>query len=158
MWKSYPSYPPWNNSGNGMWIRVTNHIIYSHLLKLCIQMALCCVLLWLGNDQCHIYIYIYIYIRTLELPQCRVGIMPVKQHWAMTLFPKWWTDIFAGSHEVSKMRDSGFDFSNRCEIWQAAWQRCCQNSCQISERYDHWNIQSHDFETSRDLAVRRPSA
>ena len=27
--------------------------------------------------------------------------------------------------------------------------------CQISERYDHDNIQSHGFESSRDLTVRR---
>ena len=25
-------------------------------------------------------------------------------------------------------------------------------ACQISERYDHYNIQSRGFETSRDLA------
>ena len=32
------------------------------------------------------------------------------------------------------------------------------NACQTSERYDHYNIQSRGFETSRDLALRRLTA
>ena len=32
-----------------------------------------------------------------------------------------------------------------------------EDVCQISERYDHYNIQSRGFETSRDLAISRPS-
>ena len=57
------------------------------------------------------------------------------------------------SHEVLKPRDLGLNFSNQFEIWQAPWQQGCWDACEISERYDH-NIQSHGFETSRDLAVR----
>ena len=33
-----------------------------------------------------------------------------------------------------------------------------RDAYQISKRYDHHDIQSRGFETSRDLAVRRPSA
>ena len=33
------------------------------------------------------------------------------------------------------------------------FKRCCRNACQISERYDHYNIQSRGFETSRALAM-----
>ena len=62
------------------------------------------------------------------------------------------------SREVSKPRDSGLDFSNRSQIWQAPRQQRCRDACQISERYDHYNIQSRGFETSRDLAVRRLTA
>ena len=44
------------------------------------------------------------------------------------------------------------------EVLQVPRQRCCRGACQISERYDHCNIQSRGFETSRDLAVRRLTA
>ena len=63
--------------------------------------------------------------------------------------------LIAISREVSKLRDSGLDFSNRSEIWQAPRQQCCRDACQISERCDHYDTQSRDFETSRDLTVRR---
>ena len=62
--------------------------------------------------------------------------------------------LTARSREVSKPRDSGLDRSNSSKIWQAFRQPRCRNACQNSERYDHCNIQSHGFETSRDLAVR----
>ena len=61
----------------------------------------------------------------------------------------------ARSGEVSKPRDSGLDFSNRFEIWQAPRQQRCRDACQIPERCDYYNTQSRGFETSRDLAVRR---
>ena len=44
----------------------------------------------------------------------------------------------------------------RFKIWQTTRQRGCRDACQISERYDHHNIQSRGFDTSRVLAVRRP--
>ena len=66
--------------------------------------------------------------------------------------------LTARSREVSKPRDSGLNFSNRSEIWQVPRQRYCRGACQISERYDHCNIRSCGFETSRDLAVRRLTA
>ena len=34
----------------------------------------------------------------------------------------------------------------------------CWDACQFLERYDHYNAQSRDFETSRDLTLRRPFA
>ena len=64
--------------------------------------------------------------------------------------------LTARSQEVSKPRDSGLDFSDRSEIWQAPRQERCRYACHISERYDH-DIQSRGFETSRALAVRHPS-
>ena len=62
------------------------------------------------------------------------------------------------SRKASKPRDSCLDFSNRSEIWQAPRHQRCRDTCQISERYDHDNIQSCGFKTSRDLTVRRPPA
>ena len=59
--------------------------------------------------------------------------------------------------DVSKPRDSELDVSNRPDIWQAPRQQRCRCICQIAERYNHYNTQPCDFETSRDLAVRRPS-
>ena len=52
----------------------------------------------------------------------------------------------------------GFRLSNRSEIWQSTRQQRCQCACQISEWYDHYNIQSRGSEISQDLIVRRPSA
>ena len=48
----------------------------------------------------------------------------------------------------------GFNFSNGSEVWQAPRQQRCRDARQISERYDHCNIQSRGFETSRNLTVR----
>ena len=55
-------------------------------------------------------------------------------------------------------RDSDLDFSNHSEIWQASRQQRCRDASQISELYDRYNIQTHGFETSRDLDVRRLAA
>ena len=60
----------------------------------------------------------------------------------------------ARSRGASKSRGSGFDLSNRFEIWQALRQQRCRGACQISKRCDHYNIHSRDFETLLDLAVR----
>ena len=62
--------------------------------------------------------------------------------------------LTARSREVSKPRDSGLNFSNRSEIWQTPRQHRYRDACQISERYDHYNIQSRGFETSRDLGFK----
>ena len=51
--------------------------------------------------------------------------------------------------------DSGVDFSNRSEIWQAPRQQRRRDACQIAERYGNYNIQSCGFEASRDLVPRR---
>ena len=67
-----------------------------------------------------------------------------------------WADgrLTVRSREVSKPRDWGLVFYNRSVIWQARRQQRCRDVCQISERHDHYNVQSRSFETSRD----RPSA
>ena len=44
------------------------------------------------------------------------------------------------------------------KIWQAPRQQCCRDARLILERYDHPNIQSRGFETSRDLVIRRLTA
>ena len=51
--------------------------------------------------------------------------------------------------------DSGVDFSNRSEIWQAPRQQRRRDACQIAEWYGNYNIQSCGFEASRDLVPRR---
>ena len=53
--------------------------------------------------------------------------------------------LTARSREDSKLRDSGLDIANRYKIWQATVLLRCR---EISERYDHYNIQSHGFESS----------
>ena len=64
-----------------------------------------------------------------------------------------WADgrLTARSSEVSKPWDSGLNFSNRSEIWQALWQHRCRDACRISERYDYYNIHSRGFETCHDI-------
>ena len=57
------------------------------------------------------------------------------------------------TRKISKTGDSDLDFSNRSVIRQARRQQRCREACQISERYDHYNIGSRGFETSRDLTV-----
>ena len=56
-----------------------------------------------------------------------------------------WADgrLTARSRKVSKPRDSGLDYPNRSEIWQAPRQQRCRDACQISERYTNFNIQYH---------------
>ena len=61
----------------------------------------------------------------------------------------------ARSHKALKPRHLGWDTSNRSEIWLISRQQHCRDTSQISERYDHYNIRSRGFETSRNLAVRR---
>ena len=59
------------------------------------------------------------------------------------------------------LEDARFGFKLFQSLWNLAGTsavlppRC---PCQISERYDHCNIQSRGFEISRDLAVRRLTA
>ena len=55
--------------------------------------------------------------------------------------------LIGRSREFSKPYDSCLDFFNRSEIWQAPRQQRCRDACQISERCDLDNIQSHHFET-----------
>ena len=70
--------------------------------------------------------------------------------WPVRLFVER-TDVFgtARSRKVPKPRDWGRNFSNRFEIWHVHRQRCCRGACQITGPYDHYNIQSRSFETSR---------
>ena len=77
-----------------------------------------------------------------------------------------WTRVYSLSGRTSYRKISwsleaarfSLDFSNRSWIWQTPGQQRCRDACQISERRDRYNIQSRGFETSQDLAVRRPSA
>ena len=46
----------------------------------------------------------------------------------------------------------GFRLFYRYKIWHAPGQQRCRSSVQTSQRYGHYNIQSHGFETSWDLA------
>ena len=50
-----------------------------------------------------------------------------------------------------RSRDSGLDFSNRSEIWQAHRQPRCRDARQILERYHHYNMQIRGLAISRDL-------
>ena len=58
-------------------------------------------------------------------------------------------------HKISwsfEARDSGLDFPIAVKNWQAPRPQRCRTACQISQRWDHYNMQSCGFETSRDLA------
>ena len=53
--------------------------------------------------------------------------------------------LTARFRDVSKPQESGLNFSNNSEIWQAPCHQCCWDACQILEWYDHYNTQSHGF-------------
>ena len=40
----------------------------------------------------------------------------------------------------------GFNLFDCSVIWQVPRQHCCRGTCQISERYEHCNVQSSSFE------------
>ena len=63
--------------------------------------------------------------------------------------------LTARSRKDTMPRNSSLELTNHSEIWQVPRKQRCRDACQISEQYNHYNIQSHGFETSRDLAVRR---
>ena len=79
--------------------------------------------------------------------------------WPVTSPHKWpvTRKMFPFDDVIMKPQDSWLD-SNRLDIWQAPREQFCRDACHISERYDQYNTQSRGFETSRDLAVRRPPA
>ena len=52
---------------------------------------------------------------------------------------------------------TSLDFSNRSDLTGIST-ATLQDACQISERYKHYNTQSHGFETSWDLTETRPTA
>ena len=70
--------------------------------------------------------------------------------------------LAARSRSVSlEAWDSGLDFFNRSDMWQAHQPRRCRDACHTSGRYDHDNIQSRDFKrfggkTSYRLVNRGP--
>ena len=79
----------------------------------------------------------YRFVKNAHVPKCVVTPGP--------LITKWTKHLTARSGEVSKPRDSGLDFSNRSEIWQAPRQQRCRDACQISKRYDGYNPRPLDF-------------
>ena len=76
-----------------------------------------------------------------------------EQHiWHFINFEHWFYKVNLNSlsgktsrRKISKPRDSGLDFSSRFEIWQAPRQHRCRDARQISERYNHYNIQPRGF-------------
>ena len=71
-----------------------------------------------------------------------------------------WTDgrLTARSREDCKPRYCMLFCSYHSEIWQASRQCRCRGSCQILKRLKKSKPEPRDFETLRDLAVRRLSA
>ena len=64
--------------------------------------------------------------------------------------------LIVRSREVSKPWDLYLSqLSDRFNIWQAHRQQCCRCACQISRPRDTLNYRSPDFETARDLTIRR---
>ena len=62
-----------------------------------------------------------------------------------------WIGIRRSYHQISRSLEAPwFEWFSCFKIWQVSWQQCCQGVCQISERYEYTNNQSHDF---RDLAI-----
>ena len=62
------------------------------------------------------------------------------------------------SASVCNCRVKLFNSQYRSEIWQAPRWWCCRPSCVMLERLETFEPESRGFETSRELAVRRPPA
>ena len=58
--------------------------------------------------------------------------------------------LTAKSRQVSKQWDWMLQWSHRSEIWPASRQHCWRGACQL------YKPDSRGFETSRNIAVRRP--
>ena len=61
------------------------------------------------------------------------------------------------SREASKLRDSGLYFSNSSKKFKAPRQQCW-HAGQITERHDHYNIQSRGLETSSVREITKSSS
>ena len=68
-----------------------------------------------------------------------------------TLFRYWISCLMVRSEP----RSLYLELYDRSEIWREPRQRCCRCVCKISKWCDNLNHQSHDFETLRDLTIRR---
>ena len=111
------------------------------------QLMYCVVPIWHGNISNKSSLYIYIYIHIYIYPQLAhenevQGVGPCFKGFARDSFHFADGRLIARPHEVSKPQDS--DFSNL--------------SAEMPEWYDHCNIRSCGFDTSRDLTVRRLTA
>ena len=91
-----------------------------------------------------------------ETWMCRMETQPQISSRSAWFIATWASIPTAGCREVSKPRDLGLNFYNRSDIWKAPRQQRCRDACRISERCGQYSIQSRGFDTSRDLAVRRP--
>ena len=76
----------------------------------------------------------------------------VRRSWAPFQYPI--RCLIVRSQEVLKAWDWCLESSDHCGIWQAHWQQCCQDACQISKPCNDFNYQSCSFETSQDLMMR----
>ena len=56
--------------------------------------------------------------------------------------------------EVLKQWYLYLELSNRSEIWQTPWWRCCWGAYQLLKQCNNWKYQSGVIETSRDLTMR----
>ena len=57
--------------------------------------------------------------------------------------------------KVWNVWDRCLEICNHCEIWLAPRRHYYRGARKISKPYTHFNIQSHGFETSLDLTIRR---
>ena len=68
------------------------------------------------------------------------------------------TDVLPQDLAVLKPQVSGLNFPNPSGIWQAPRQQYFRYACQISERYESYNIQFRGFDSLLDHRVKRPTA
>ena len=74
------------------------------------------------------------------------------------LFTKWTIILPQDLVKSRSCRDSDLDVFQSPRNLSGASAAAFENACQMSECYAYPNVQSRDFETSRDLVVTRPSA
>ena len=90
----------------------------------------------------------------------------------MERLPSFWTTLYncptlglcslsglLSYHKIAwSLEAARFGFRVFQLLWQVPPRQHCRDACRISEPYDHYNIQSRGFETSRGMVVRRLTA
>ena len=94
-------------------------------------------------------------MESVSMPWCLIDLISFITHYHLPLFQGLYS--LNGRTSYRKISWSPEATKFRFRLFQSHW-NLTGTSCQISERYDHYSIQSRGFETSRDLAVRRPPA
>ena len=109
-----------------------------------------------------IYIYIHIYMQYQHSSYPHIHVYMYMTITGATILQGFYSlsgkTSYHKSHEVSQPRDLMLWLLYHSEFWLVPRQPCCWGARKILERLEKSKPESRGFESSRDLAVRRPTA